>query len=208
MFASSFTRKQKLNVMKTIKLLFTATAVAIVAIATAVENPKMNVIPVTADRAIVSITNENAALFELSIHAENGDLVYYKQSAKPITDYQKTFDFENLENGNYVMNLKINDTKLSRNFAMHNSGISVGESKLRVDPFFTFDGKTLKFSYLNFDQENFRFNLYNKQELVYQTKVGKDFNLTSGFDLSKLDSGAYTVILSSYNNEYVYNLEK
>lgn len=194
--------------MKTIKLLFTATAVAIVAIATAVETPKMSVVPVTADRAIVSITNEKAAFFELSIHAENGDLVYYKQSAKPITDYQKTFDFENLENGDYVMDLKINDTKLSRNLKVYNSGIAVGESKLSVDPFFAFDGKTLKFSYLNFDKENFRFNLYNERELVYESKIGNDFSLTSGFDLSKLDAGNYTVVLSSYNNEYVYNIEK
>ncbi len=194
--------------MKTIKLLLTATAVAIVAIATAVETPKMSVVPVTADRAIVSITNEKAAFFELSIHAENGDLVYYKQSAKELTDYQKTFDFENLENGNYVMDLKINDTKLSRNFVVRQSGISVGESKLRFDPFFAFDGNTLKFSYLNFDKENFKFNLYYEKELVYQAKIGKEFNLTSGYDLSKLNAGDYTVILSSYNNEFVYNIKK
>ena len=53
--------------MKTIKLLTTMSAVAVVAIATAVEKPKMNVIPLTADRAVVSITNENPAFFEVSI---------------------------------------------------------------------------------------------------------------------------------------------
>ena len=66
--------------MKTIKLVFTVMAVAVAAIVTGVEKPKMNVIPVTADRAIVSIENENPAQFEVSIAAENGDLVYYKQT--------------------------------------------------------------------------------------------------------------------------------
>ena len=61
--------------MKTIKLLTTLTAVAIVAIATAVEKPKMDVIPLTADRAIVSVTNENPALFEMSIETLDGSLV-------------------------------------------------------------------------------------------------------------------------------------
>ena len=75
MFALSFMLNLKMNVMKTIKLLFTATVVAIAAIATAVEKPKMNVVPLTADRAIVSILNENAAFLELSIQAENGDMV-------------------------------------------------------------------------------------------------------------------------------------
>ena len=194
--------------MKTIKFLFTATVVAIVAIASAVEKPKMHVVPLTSDRAIVAVTNENAAHFELSIQSENGNLVYYKESTKPITSYQKVFDFENLENGNYVMNLKVNDTKLSRNFEVASKGIYVGESKLRLDPYFVFDGNVLKFSYLNFDQENFKINIYGDEGLIYQSKLGKDLALTSGYNLSKLESGNYRVILNSFNNQFVYNIEK
>jgi len=54
------------------------TAVANVTIATPVEKPKMDVIPLTADRAIVSVTNENPALFEMFIETQDGDLVYFK----------------------------------------------------------------------------------------------------------------------------------
>lgn len=194
--------------MKTIKLLSTVLAVAIVAIATAVEKPKMNVVPLTADRAIVSIQNDNPALFELSIRAENGDLVYYKQSAKLLNSYQKVFDFKDLQNGAYTMNLKVNDTRLSKNFVVVSKGIEIGESKLRFDPYFNFADDVLRLSYLNFDAENFSVRIYDKIDLVYESKIGKDFNISSGYDLSRLSSGKYNVVLSSLNNEFKFSLEK
>ena len=194
--------------MKTIKFLTTVTAVAIVAIATAVEKPKMNVIPITAERAVVSITNENAAYFELSINAEDGTMVYYKQSNKPLTDYQKIFDFASLDAGSYVFNLKVNDTRLSKNFTVDSKGINVGTSKLRFDPFFKYENNVLKLSYLNFDQNNMKLYFYNNEGLVYESKLGNDFAISSGFDLSNLEDGDYSVILSSFNDEFTYNLKK
>lgn len=194
--------------MKTIKFLCTVSAVVIVAIATAVEKPKMDVIPLTANKVIISITNENPAYFEVSIETLNGDLVYYKQSSKPLTDYQKTFDMTNLRNGNYVLSLKVNDTKLSKNIEVASKGIYVGDSKLRFDPFFSFNKNLLKFSYLNFDQDNFKLYIMKKGELVYQKKLGKDFAMSDGYDLSNLEAGNYKVLLSSYKNEFVYSLVK
>jgi hypothetical protein len=135
-------------------------------------------------------------------------VVYYKESTKPLTNYQKIFDFENLENGSYVFNLRINDTELKRDFEITTKQIYVGESKLRFDPFFAFDGKILKFSYLNFDKENFRINVYNNEGLIYRSKIGNDFALSSGYDLSTLEAGNYRVVLSSFSNDFIYNLEK
>ncbi|WP_297088882.1 hypothetical protein [uncultured Draconibacterium sp.] len=194
--------------MKTIKLLSTVMAVAIVAIATAVEKPKMNVVPLTADRAVVSIQNDAAALFELSILAETGELVYYKQTTKPLNTYQKVFDFKNLENGKYTMDLRVNDTRLLKDFEVASKGIFVGESKLRIDPYFAFADNVLKLSYLNFDQESLTLNIYDDYGLVYQSGLGKDFNVASGYDLSALKSGKYEVVLSSLNNDFTFSLEK
>ena len=158
--------------MKTIKFLTTVTAIAIVAIASAVEKPKMNVIPLTADRAIVSITNESAAYFELSVETQNGEMVYYKRSNKPLTDYQKIFDFTDLKEGDYVMNLKVKDTKLSKNFEVERQGIFVGDSKLTFDPYFNYKDGVLKFSYLNFDRNKLKLYFYNNKGLVYESKSG------------------------------------
>lgn len=194
--------------MKTIKFLCTVTAVAIVAIATAVEKPKMDVTPINAEQARVSITNENPALFEMSIETEKGDLVYYKQTTKASTEYQKIFDFANLEKGKYVLNLKVNDTNVIREFEVNNNSIVVGDSKMRFDPYFSFKNDLLKFSYLNFDQENYNLKIYCNDELCYNKRIGNEFAIQKGLDLSKLEKGNYRVVLSSMNNEYVYSLEK
>ena len=194
--------------MKTIKLVFTVMAVAVAAIVTGVEKPKMNVIPVTADRAIVSIENENPAQFEVSIAAENGDLVYYKQTENPITDYRKIFDFTDLQAGNYVLNLKVNETSVSNEFSVSHKGIVVGEKKMRFAPYFNYKKDVLQLSYLNFDQEPLRLKFFDNNGLVYQTELGRDFNIATGYDLSKLGNGSYTVVLSSFDNEFTYNLVK
>jgi hypothetical protein len=194
--------------MKTIKLLTTLTAVAIVAIVTAVERPKMDVIPLTADRAIVSITNENPALFEMSIETLNGDLVYFKQTTDASTEYQKIFDFAKLEKGSYLLNLKVNDTKVTRDFEITGKNIRVGESKIIFDPYFSFKNDVLKFSYLNVDQELYQLYIYNDEGLVFQKRLGKNFAIQNAFDLSKLESGNYKVVLSSNNNDYAFKLVK
>ena len=194
--------------MKTIKLAFTVAAFAAATIATAVEKPKMNVIPLNSERAVVTVTNEKAAIFEVSIEAENGEMVYYKQTSEPVTDFKQIYDFKDLADGNYVLNLKVNDTKVMNDFQVTGNGIEVGESKVRFAPYFDFKNNELKLSYLNFDQENLRLYFYNNEGLVYESKLGKDFSITTGYDLSGLNSGNYKVVLSSYNNEFTYNLVK
>ncbi|MBN2637023.1 MAG: hypothetical protein JXR61_12190 [Prolixibacteraceae bacterium] len=195
--------------MKTIKLFTTLMAVAIVAIATAVERPKMIVTPISPDRALVSIENENAALFELSIYATNGDLVYYKQSAEVSNNYQKVFDFKNLETGNYTMKLRVNDTRLSKNFEVQANGIVVDEeSELRFDPYFDYANNVLKLSYLNFDGEPLKIKFYDEGELIYQSSLGKNFDVQAGYDLTSLESGKYDVVLTSSSNKFSFSLEK
>ncbi len=195
-------------IMKTIKLAITILAVASAAIVYGVEKPKLNVIPVTADRAVVSVKNENPAVMEVSIKAANGDLVYYKQTEEPITDYRKIYDFADLVAGEYVLNLKVNTTEVTNEFEVSREGIVLGETKMRFDPYFHYNEDVLKLSYLNFDQENLRLSFYNEDGLVYKTKVGSDFNISTGYDLSKLEKGAYRVVLSSFNREFAFNLEK
>lgn len=194
--------------MKTIKLLFTVMALAVAAIANGVEKPKVNVLPVTVDRAIVSIENENPAQIELSIMTENGDLVYYKKTNEPIADYSQVYDFKNMEAGNYVLNLKVNETRVSNKFSVSSNGIIVGEKKMHFEPYFKYKENVLKLSFLNFDKEPLKLNFYDENGLVYQTELGRKFNIATGYDLSNLEKGTYKVVLSSHSNEYAYQLVK
>ncbi len=195
--------------MKTIKLVLTLTAAAIIGVAAAVEKPKMNVVPLTAERAVVSVSAGDAANFELSIKTASGDVVYYKQSEKPLTDYRKVFDFENIQNGNYVLSVKVNGTTLSRDIEVDNSGITVGTSKTSFDPYFGYKDNVLKFSYLNFDEENMKLRIYDSNyNLIYTSNIGNDFAITTGYDLKNLQKGNYTVEIASPKNQFKYELVK
>ena len=194
--------------MKTIKLFLTTTAAAMVAMATAVEKPKFNVVPLTTEKAIVSISNQNAAYFEVSVETRNGDLLYYRQSEKPLKEYQKIFDFNNLDEGDYILNLKINDTKVSREFEIDNSGIHIGNLKTYFDPYFNYKDGVLKFSYLNFEKEKMKLKIYHDDNLIFTSEVGDDFSISKGYDLNKLEKGNYRVELTSMLHNYHYNIEK
>ena len=194
--------------MKTIKILSVFTFVAVVGIATAVEKPKMNVIQLSDETALIAIANENPAFFEVSIETANGDLIYYKESTKEITDLRQVIDYSNLDNGSYALKLKVNDTYLSTAFDINNKAIKVGETKTKYAPHYAFNDDILKLSYLNFDLENVKFKIYNEGELVFENKLGKDFVVAAGYDLSKLEKGKYQVELTSMSNQFTYDIEK
>lgn len=194
--------------MKTIRFLSVIALVAIAVIANAVEKPKMNVIPLSDEKALIAIANENPAYFELSIVAENGDLVYYKESATETTDLRQIINFSNMENGLYTLNLKVKDTYVSRDFEINNKVLKVGESKMKYTPHFAYNSDVLKLSYLNFDQENVKLKIYSDGNLVFEKRLGKDFVISKGFDLSQLEKGDYEIELSSYKNQFSYNIEK
>jgi len=194
--------------MKTIKFLSVFALVAVVGIATTIEKPKMNVIALSDEKALIAVANENPAYFELSILAENGDLVYYKESATETTDLRQIINYSNMDNGLYTLKLKVKDTYVSRDFEIKNSSMIVGETKMKYAPHFDFNSDILKLSYLNFDEENVRFKIYSNGELVFENKLGKEFVLNAGYNLSKLEKGKYQVELASLNQQFTYDIEK
>lgn len=198
----------KIKNMKTIKTFIAAALVVLTISASAIERPRMELVPVNTERAVITVANENPALFELSIYSKRGDMVYYKQTTEMQKDYQKIYDFKNLTPGKYVLSLKVNDTEVTNDFEVGHNGINVGKKKVSYDPFFLFENNELKISYLNFDKEKLNLVIYGDDGVVYKSQLGNEFNVVKGYDLSKLTKGRYTVVLNSFNKEYSYNLEK
>lgn len=194
--------------MKAIRLFLTITASVLILISTATEKPKMNFIPLNDEKALIAISNEKPAYFELSIEAQNGNLVYHKESDKEISDLRQVINYSNMENGIYTIKLKVNDTFISRDFEIKNKRMTVDEAKIGFAPYFSYSGDILILSYLNFDKENVKLKIYNDGNLVFENKLGKDFVLNAGFDMSKLGKGKYEIELSSLNNQFSYAIEK
>jgi len=148
-------------------------------------NLKVNILPLTSETAVVAISNTTASNFQ---------------------DYRKVFDFSNLEAGDYKLAASIDGSTTERSFKIGNKNIAVGKEKSIMEPFFAYKEGLLKLSYLNFSEENLSLNFYDKNDLVYSKKIGDKFNVNEGFDLSKLNKGNYSVVLSTDSKSYTYDI--
>lgn len=196
--------------MKTIKTISKLTMLfAFVAFANtlmASGNLKVNILPLTSETAVVAISNTTASNFQISIENEKGETIYYKETGADNKDYRKVFDFSNLEDGDYKLTASIDGLTTERSFKIENKNIAVGKEKSNMEPYFAYKEGVLKLSYLNFSEENLSLNLYNNYDLVYSKNIGDKFNVNEGFDLSKLERGNYSVVLSTDNKSYTYNV--
>ena len=197
--------------MKTIKTFSKVTMlIAFVAFANtlmATGNLKVNILPLTSETAVVAISNTEAANFQISISNEKGEVVYYKETEADSKDYRKVFNFSNLDKGDYKLSVSIDGMSSERLFSIENKNISVGKEKSMMEPYFAYKNGVLKLSYLNFPEEDLKLNFYDKNELVYSKEIGDKFNVIEGFDLSKLNKGAYSVVLSGESKNFSYNID-
>lgn len=197
--------------MKTTKLFSKVTMlIAFVAFANtlmAAGNLKVNILPLTADKAVVAISNTDAANFKISIRNDNGETVYYKETDGDTKDYRKIFDFSDLDRGDYKLSVSVNGLTTERAFKIDNTNIAVGKEKSLLEPYFGYKNGVLKLSYLNFPEEKLRLNVYDGPELIFTKELGNKFNVIEGYDLSKLAKGSYSVVLTSDSQNYSYNLD-
>jgi len=169
-------------------------------------NLKVNILPLTAEKAVVAISNTAAANFQISIANEKGEVVYYKETDADSKDFRKVFDFSNLDKGDYKLSVTADESTTERLFKIENKNIAVGKEKSIMEPYFAYKDGVLKLSYLNFSEENLSLNFYDKNDLVYSKEIGDRFNVNEGFNLSKLDKGIYSVVLSTDEKSYTYNV--
>lgn len=198
--------------MKTIKSFSKVTMlIAFVAFANtlmAAGNLKVNILPLTADKAVVAISNTDAANFKISIENNNGETVYYKETEAGSKDYRKIFDFSDLDRGEYKLSVSVNGSTTQRMFKIENKNIAVGKEKSLMEPYFAYKDGVLKLSYLNFPEEDLSLNFYDgSNNLVYTKNLGNNFNVIEGYNLSKLGKGTYSVILTSDSKNYPYNFD-
>ena len=86
--------------------------------------------------------------------------------------------------------------------------VKVLDSRKDAAPFFKFEDNKLKFSYLNFEQEDVKLYLYDSKtrDLVMEKKFDSDFAITYGLDFSKAESGTYEAVLSGNYKYYAYEV--
>ncbi|HNQ37015.1 MAG: hypothetical protein KA780_04895 [Prolixibacteraceae bacterium] len=177
-------------------------------VAGAVEKPRLEVYPVNEGKAIVALANERPARMVVSLSAGDGSLVYHSESKESQTGYRKLFDFSGLEDGRYVLSVKVNSTTVKRPISIDGGALRVGDSEFRFDPYFSWSDDVLKISYLNFDGDPLRVTINGQESTVYEGSLGRNFSVMAGYDLSALDRGQYTVVVAGGDKQFVYTLNK
>ncbi|MEI8112881.1 MAG: T9SS type A sorting domain-containing protein [Bacteroidia bacterium] len=193
-----------MNAISKVTMLFAFVAFANTLMATG--NLKVNLVPMSAEKAVVEISSAAASNFQISISNNKGEVVYYNETDKESSDYRKVFDFSDLENGNYKLSVTVDNQTTERSFDIKNKNLAVGKEKNFMKPFFAYKDGILKLSYLNFSEKNMNVDFYSGNDLVYSHKIDNQFAVNKGFDLSKLDKGSYSVVLSADDKTYTYNV--
>jgi hypothetical protein len=185
-----------------ITMMIALTVIANIALATG--NLRVNILPLTAERAVVAISNDTESKFQISIEDSKGSVVYFKETEGKMADYRKIYDFSQLESGDYRLVVSIDGTIGKRNFSIGNKEISVGREKILAAPFFSYKDDVLRVAYLNHEGEKINLYIYADGELVYSKALENTFSVNKGLNLSKLSAGDYKVVLASGNELYNY----
>ena len=123
--------------MRTIKSISKVTMlIAFVAFANtlmATGNLKVNILPLTAEKAVVAISNTAAANFQINITNENGEVVYYKETDAGSKDFRKVFDFSNLEKGDYNLSVTVNNETTERPFKIDSKKLRWEKKKVTLN---------------------------------------------------------------------------
>ncbi len=196
-----------MKTMRTIMAVFALTVIANVAMAAGNGNLRVDILPLTSERAVVAISNNAESTFEISIENAAGEVVYYKETEGAMSDYRKVYDFSKLGAGNYKLTVNIDGAKSEREFSIAGNGINVGTMKSIVDPYFSFDNNILRVAYLNYPGEKMNLMIYDGSDLIYNKALENTFSVNEGLNLSKLNTGNYNVVLAAGDEVFDYSVE-
>lgn len=194
--------------MKMKNWIFVIVAIAFTANVYATEPVKMNIIALGDSKALVAAEKASPEKSVISIEAEDGHIVYYKESNDESPEFKTIFDLSNLNDGGYTVKFKSGNKLVKRDVEITKGEVSVEAMKTGYDPVFAMNGNVLKISYLNIDRGEMNLLVYNNGDLIYNRELGNDFNLQKGFDLSDLEKGEYDINLVASGEEYWFSVKK
>jgi hypothetical protein len=170
-------------------------------------NLKVNIQPISAEKALVAISSLTDSNLKITVEDSQGRIVYYKEVDEPTGDYKKVYDFSDLDAGNYKLSVESDRLTSERSFEIKNWKIEVGNEKTTIEPFFGYNDGLLRCSYLNFPKDDLTLYFFDQKQLIYTKEIGRNFNVSEALNLSKLDKGNYTAILSTKDKDYSYDID-
>lgn len=191
----------------TLKVMVMFAFVAIANSLFAIGNLKLNIEPLSDEKAVVAISSLTESNLKISLEDNKGRIVFFNEVSEPSGNYRKTYNFSELEDGAYTLLVESDNLTTKRTLDIKYGRILVGEERTTIQPFFNCDGDVLRLSYLNFPKENLTFYFFDKGNVVYSKKFGRDFTVNHAINLSKLQPGNYVAVLSTREKDYTYSVD-
>jgi len=197
-------KTKKLNMMKTkhVTLMIVA-LIAFTVSAIATEIPKMNVVTLDESKAYIAAVTSPQFAAEVSVVANDGSVVYYKRT-KAADNFKSILDLSHLEDGTYTVKLQTGKVSTQRTLEIDKGKVAVKRMQAQLDPVFSYNGDMLKLSYLNVGQKHVKMSVYDGSQLVFESRLGNNFNIQRAFDVSKMVKGEFDFVLSGNNQFYSY----
>ncbi len=170
-------------------------------------NLRLSVKAAEKESAVVEIANEKLGEVEIDVLNEFGEVIFSKKLVSPVTNYQRKYDFTELEDGNYMLRVQSEKEMNETSFEMFRGTVTITDERKEIEPQIKKVGNIWKLTYLNFPLENMNLYVYEGSRLLHQEEIAPEFAVHKGLDLSGLLPGDYNIVFTNDYNVYEYNVE-
>ncbi|MCK3683631.1 hypothetical protein [Maribellus sp. YY47] len=184
-------------------VLFTLT-LFIAAIGSATDFPKMNVVQVEKDKAMLAYSASTATPLEITLTNSDGEILYFNCTNERYREYKKLFDFSKIGDGDYCLSVNFGNQSVSRSLSINHNKMEVGPPQKCYVPCFNLNGNQLDISFLNTGMKQVYVNIYHNGEHIEEAKLGRDLAIQKRLDLKRLRPGEYLVVVSERFKDHTF----
>lgn len=192
--------------MKTKNWVVFTLAILFAVAASATDLPKMNVVQVEENTALVAYKSVTTAPLEVTLTNGNGRILYHKQTER-CKEFKKILDLSELGDGEFCVCVNYGNQSVSRKISVKDESITVDEATRCYEPYFCMKNERLNVSFLNTSLKPVFVNIYKNGKQIYDYKLGKDLSIQKCFNLSHLKPGTYDVVLTDDVKDHTYKAE-
>jgi len=171
---------------------------------------KVEVIPGENEKTLVDVLLAPDSKFEVILTDSKGNVVYNESEESDSFDYKRAFDFSNLDNGKYSFEVNLGDETQVNDLVVKDGNVQIVGKEEQISPYFTLNGKFLKFTFPNSTENSARLLLYNNDSnhWIFQERLLPEYNISQELNLSKLNPGSYKaeIICGEETYDYSFNL--
>jgi len=193
--------------MKTKTWILTILAYFIVAIGYATEFPKLNVVSLEKDKAMVAFSANQASILEVSLTNCVGNVVYFNRTKDHQAEFKKIFDFSQMDDGEYCICINYGNRSVARSLNINSDKIVVGPPMQMFEPYFKLCDNILNISFLNCPLKQVYVSVYQDGRRIDWAKMGKDLTIQKRLDLSRLEKGEYEIVLTDYFKDHRFMVQ-